>query len=183
MSIQLSLSSRRRRLWSRFARAQDGATVVEFAIVALPFFALMFGVIELGFLFLVATMLDNATTDAARLIRTGQLQTSGTGTAASFVASICNELTWLPNCTSNMSVNVQTFASFSSMTPTNPVNNGVLANQNTMAFAPGGAAQIVLVQSFYKWKLFVPALDTPATPVNGGSTVITATAVFRNEPY
>jgi Flp pilus assembly protein TadG len=157
--------------------------VVEFAIVALPFFALLFGVIELGFLFLVATMLDNATADAARQIRTGELQTAGGGTAASFAGLICADLSWLPSCSSNLSVNVQTFSSFSSMTPTNPVTNGVLANQNTMSFNPGGASQIVLIQSFYRWQLFVPALDTPATPINGGAALVTATAAFRNEPY
>ena len=52
----------------RFAKAQRGATAVEFAIVVVPFMILLFGTMELGMVFLVSTTLQNATDNAARQI-------------------------------------------------------------------------------------------------------------------
>src|ERR1700677_3281640 len=98
-------------LLRRFTRAETGAAAVEFALIALPFFGLLFGVFEIGLMFLVATTLQNATADAARMIRTGQMQ-STSATAAAFTTQICSELSWMgPDCASNLSVNVQTFSS------------------------------------------------------------------------
>ena len=61
----------------RFARADRGATAVEFAMIALPFLALIFSVFELGMIFIGSSAVEAATVSAARQIRTGQLQTTG----------------------------------------------------------------------------------------------------------
>ena len=37
----------------RFVRDEKAATVVEFALLAMPFFALIFGILEIGLVFLV----------------------------------------------------------------------------------------------------------------------------------
>ena len=56
---------------------QKGATAIEFAFVALPFFMLMIGILELGMYYASATVMEGATVQAARIIRTGQAQESG----------------------------------------------------------------------------------------------------------
>ena len=58
-------------LLRRFTRADDGAAAVEFAFVAIPFLMLVFGIIELGLLFLVSMSLENALMTVDRGIRTG----------------------------------------------------------------------------------------------------------------
>ena len=50
----------------RFAAARRGTTAIEFAIIALPFCVMLFGIIELGMVFLVSVTLQNATDNAAR---------------------------------------------------------------------------------------------------------------------
>jgi Flp pilus assembly protein TadG len=116
------------------------------------------------------------------MIRTGQMQ-SNSATAATFTTQICSELSWLgSNCTSNLSVNVQTFSSFSNITAINPISNGKL-NTGALQFNMGAAGDIVLVQAFYQWTLIAPMIDGAAQPLSGGKTLISAAAAFRNEPY
>ncbi|MDR3512166.1 MAG: pilus assembly protein [Caulobacteraceae bacterium] len=175
--------SRLARMIVRLAEGRRGSAAVEFAMVALPFLALIMGILEISMIYLVSTTLENATADAARQIRTGQLQTAGGATSAGFVTTICGELTWLgSNCSNNLHVDVRTFASFSNITQASPIKNGVI-DTTALQFTPGTAGQIVLVRAFYQWTLFTPLLDGIAAQMNGGSTLLTATAAFKNEPY
>jgi Flp pilus assembly protein TadG len=167
----------------RFAFGRRGAAAVEFAIVSIPFLMLTFGIIEIGLIYVVSISLENATYAAAREIRTGQLQTGGGSTATSFTTLVCNNMSWMgAACTSNLSVSVQTFSSFSSVTGSNPVQNGTV-NKNSLPFQIGGPGDIVLVQSFYQWTVLAPALDNIGTPISGGQMLLQSSAVFRNEPY
>lgn len=172
-----------RRLAARFAGAARGAAALEFALLSIPFFALTFGIIEVGLIWFVATTLDAATSRAAREIRTGQLQSQGTATPASFKTLICNQMSWLgSSCASNLSIQVQTFSSFQTVSQPSPIQNGAI-NPNNLVFNMGGPGDIVLVQSFYQWTVLAPGLDNIGTPLSGGKMLLTSTAVFRNEPY
>lgn len=184
-TIIKAASGRFGRFSARFARGRGGSAAVEFAMVALPFLALIMGILEISMIYLVSTTLENATADAARQVRTGELQTAGGATAATFATKICNELTWLgssTSCLSKLYVDVRTFSTFSGVTQPSPVANGAV-NTTALKFQLGAAGDIVLVRSFYQWTLFTPVLDGMAATLNGGSTLITATAAFKNEPY
>jgi Flp pilus assembly protein TadG len=169
----------------RFARAQRGATAVEFAIIALPFMILLFGIIELGMVFLVSTTLQNATDNAARQIRTGQFQTSGANTQSDFKNLVCNSMTWLSApCASKLSVDVQTFANFTALSAAGQINAATF-NPNSLCWQAGQPGDIVLVRAYYQWDVFTPLLD--ASLVNMGTNskkrLISAATSFRNEPW
>jgi Flp pilus assembly protein TadG len=168
---------------ARFIGAQDGATAVEFALVATPFFLLLFGIIELAFIFLVSSSLENATAQAARTIRTGELQTAGGATASSFKAAVCAKFGWLQSdCTANLSVDVRTYQTFASVTAPQPVSNGTF-NPGALTFAPGGPNDIVVVRTYYQWPLIAPMISQAMQQLSGGKALLTSTAAFRNEPY
>ena len=61
----------------RFVRQQDGAAAVEFALVAAPFLALTFAILETAMVFFAGQTLEAAAADAGRLIMTGQAQNAG----------------------------------------------------------------------------------------------------------
>jgi Flp pilus assembly protein TadG len=61
----------------RFARHQDGAAAVEFALIAVSFLALLFAILETALVFFAGQTLESAASDAGRLIMTGQAQTAG----------------------------------------------------------------------------------------------------------
>jgi Flp pilus assembly pilin Flp len=90
----------------RFARHQDGAAAVEFALVAVPFLALLFAILETALVFFAGQTLEAAVTDAGRLIMTGQAQGFS---QADFKTQVCNRLAGgLFDCTNGVYVNVQT---------------------------------------------------------------------------
>lgn len=171
-----------RSLLSRFRRDRDGSAAVEFAFVAAPFLALMFGILDLGLVFMVSTTLENAVDEASRKIRTGELQTAG-GTASTFKTAVCDEMSWLgAGCSSAVHVDVRTFTTFAQVTSTSPTTNGAFDDSKT-TFAPGGSESIVLVRVYYEWALMTPLINTGLKNLANGKRLISATATFRNEPY
>lgn len=168
----------------RFAGERDGATAVEFALIALPFFMLLFGVLELGLLFMASTTIEAATVNAARQIRTGQLQLSGSNTAAAFKSSICSNMSWLASsdCTANLSVDVRTFGTFGAITNTLPVTAGAI-DPAKLAFNDGTNCSIVMVRIFYPYTLIAPTFSPGLPDLGPTKKLITFTAAFRNENW
>jgi Flp pilus assembly protein TadG len=166
-----------------FLKDKSGQAAVELALVSTPFFLLLFGIVELGLIFLVSSSLENATAQAARTIRTGSFQNGSTPTGAALKASICANFDWLPaDCSSNLFLDVRTFSTFSSVTAPQPVSNGSF-NPSALSCNPGGPGDIVVVRAYYLWPLIAPLMSKALQQVNGGKTLITSTATFRNEPY
>lgn len=173
---------RSRSLLRRFAAARRGATAVEFSLIAAPFLALMFGVLELGLVFMVSTTLDNATEAAARTIRTGQLQTAG-GSANTFKTAVCDNMTWLgSSCAGKLTVDVRTFPKFTNVAMSDPVTNGAVDPSKT-SFTPGGGEDIVVVRAYYEWTLITPMLNAGLANLGGTKRLVYSTVTFRNEPY
>ena len=177
-SSRTFVARRMTRLMGRFARARDGATAVEFALIALPFFALLFGILELGLLFVLSTSLDNATNKVSRTIRTG----SPPASAAAFKQAVCNELGWLAtDCTNNLFVDVDAFATFDQIVTPRPIDvNGVVRDGD---YTTGQPEQIILVRVYYQWKLIAPLITKAVENVAGGKTLVTSTMTFKTEPY
>ena len=112
------------RVACRFARHQDGAAAVEFALVALPFLALTFAILETALVFFAGQTLEAAVTDAGRLIMTGQAQTAGY-TKDDFKTQVCNRLAGgLFNCSNGVYVDVKTYTSFAAVNTASPIVNG-----------------------------------------------------------
>jgi len=167
------------RLFRRLARSTDGAALLEFALLGPAFLALLVAILQTGVVFLFQQTLQTATTQTARLIMTGQAQTQNIS-AATFVQDVCNASGNLFNC-ANLSANVQTFSSFSGMQMTSPMNNGTFTPPSN--YNLGGPGDIVLVQVFYQLPVATAPLGFNMATTSNGNALITATAVFRNEPY
>ena len=181
MALNFTIRSTRTwKLLSRFLRKQDGATAVEFGFIALPFFALLFAILETGIVFFAGQSLATATNTSARLILTGQAQTQGL-TQATFTNTVCAQLTALFSC-GGIYVNVQTAANFASLNTTPPVSNGVL-NTSSLGFNPGGPGDIVVVQVFYQWPIVFTLLNSSLANMSNSTRLLVATAAFQNEPY
>lgn len=170
------------RVARRFARQQDGTAAVEFALIAVPFLALIFAILETALVFFAGQTLETAVSDAGRLIMTGQAQTAGFS-QADFKNQVCSRLAGgVFDCTNGVYVNVKTYASFSAVTTAPPVNNGQF-DTSKMSYTPGGPGCIVAVSLYYQWPIYVSLLGDNLSNLNGGNRLLVATSVFRNEPY
>jgi Flp pilus assembly protein TadG len=169
-----------------FARAEKGAMAVEFAIIALPFLILLFGIIELAMVFLATTTLQNATEMASRKIRTGEFQTSGATAKTDFAALVCQNMNWLAaSCPSKLTVAVQTFSNFTTAAGAPPPPSSTFNPNTATCWSTGDAGDIVLVRTYYQWNLFTPMLNHALANMNGSTTkrLITSVSTFRNEPF
>jgi len=183
-----SLKQKIRRLARRasprlFVQRQDGSVAVEFGLILLPFLALVFGIMETALVFFADQTLETAVADSARLIMTGQAQTQNL-TAATFKNAVCARIYGLFNCANGVYVNVQTYSSFGSITYMPPLDtNGNLVTSN-FVYQPGGPGDIVVVQLFYQWPIYVSLMNlSKLSNMSGNSRLLVATAAFRNEPY
>ncbi len=56
----------RLRLFARFRRSEDGATAVEFALISVPFLALLVAILETALLFWTSQVLEEAVSETSR---------------------------------------------------------------------------------------------------------------------
>jgi Flp pilus assembly protein TadG len=165
----------------RFVRQYDGAAAVEFALVAAPFLALLFAIMETAFVFFASQTLEATVADASRLILTGQAQTNGYS-QADFKTAVCARVYGLFDCANGMSVDVKNYSSFSAVNNTSPVVNGQLVTSG-MTYTPGGPGCIEVVKLYYQWPIYVSMLGNNLSNLSGNYRLLVATSVFRNEPY
>jgi Flp pilus assembly protein TadG len=174
---------------ARFGQSRTGATAVEFAMVALPFLFCVFAIFELAIVFLISITLDNATANAARQIRTGNIQASGGGAtspgALSLEDTICKNLGWLQaQCVKNSTlfVDVRVLNGFDDSTvPPLVVNQQI--NTSNFCFYSGQASAIVLVRTAFKWPLLTPFLNSGLSRLGNGIAMISSTTAFKSEPF
>jgi Flp pilus assembly protein TadG len=165
------------RLW----RSERCASLVEFAFIMVPFFMLIFGIFEVGFVFWGIYDLENATEDAARQIRTGQVYAGGVDVDG-FKSRLCNRVTVLGNCTTKIRIDVQSYDSFSQLSSPTPLDgDGNL--QNNFTYSPGGPGQVVLVSAFYEWPLINAMTGVSLSNMANGNRLLRASVAFRNEPF
>ncbi len=166
---------------ARFCRADDGATAVEFAMIAAPFFFLLFAMIEIAAVFFTGTVLENAVLEAARKIRTGEAQSSGMSQAG-FRAEVCNLISAVADC-DNLDIDVQVFEDFDNVDQSSPIGGDGSIDTGNFGWDPGDAGDIVLVRVFYRWSLMTPNFGGALSNMENNQRLITAATVFRNEPF
>ncbi len=168
-------------LLRRFLRQREAGTTVEFGLLAAPFIAALFATLQTALVFFAGQSLETAAAASARLIFTGQAQTSG-WSAAQFKQQVCNQIHGIFNCDTGVYVDVETYPSFSAANLGMPISNGVF-NSGSLGYHPGGPGDIVVLRLYYQYPVFASLLGFNLSNLNGGYDLFAATAVFRNEPY
>jgi len=168
-------------LLSRFRRDTSGVYAIEFAFVALPFFALIFAIIETGLVFFAGSVLDQASSEAARLVRTGQAQQGGLSSTA-FKSEICGEMAIPMFACEKLYVDIRTYKQFKDIAISKPLDDdGNL--QNDFTFNPGSGGEIVVVRVFYEWPIVVNSFGIDLADMANGSRLLSSVHAFRNEPF
>jgi Flp pilus assembly protein TadG len=181
MNLRLAKTGRRLRQLSRSTR---GSAAIEFAMVAPALFYFLFGIIEVGVIFFAGAMLQNATDDTARRIRTGQL--SGALTATQLVSDICSEVDGLissNDCNANLKVDLRSYTTFGSSSYPTVTNPDGSLNTGAMKVQATADCSVVLMRSYYSWSIMTPLLSSLLQSMPGGKYLLASAASFRTEPY
>jgi len=180
------------RFAKRFKQDEDGATAIEFAFVALPFFALLFGIMELAIVFFINSALVHATAEAGRHVRVGNFQACGG--ADQFKALVCQNMKGLGSCWKNVRIDVVEGSSFKTIslpgippvqdrTPGLTGDDAIPQTANGV-FTANDAGDTIVVRSVIHYRLVLPPLLTRLdSPKGSGARTMVATTAFRNEPF
>ena len=159
-----------------------GAAAIEFALVALPFFALLLGILEIGILLLVSALVDTASSNTGRLIRTGQAQV-GDLKISDIRQSFCAGMSVLDqDCANRTHVDVQVVQGYSGMNIADPLETGVF-DPEVLKYQPGVPGDFVLVRIWFEHPVITPFIARAITRDNDNKVRLQTTLAFRNEPY
>lgn len=168
-------------LLSRFGKAKSGATVVEFALVAMPFFLLLYAILDISLIFFASTTLENGIVGAARKIRTGEAQAMGM-TEQQFRDLVCNEISMMLGCDARLGLDVRKYNGFNNAAfPAALDDNGNMTGN--LSFDPGAPGDVIVVRAFYTWPMLTPTVGTQFVNMAGGHRLLEASISFRNEPF
>ena len=171
---------------SRFARANDAATAVEFAIIAPAFLATLIAVLQTCVFMFAQAVLQNAATEAGRYFLTGQAQNNNC-TATQIINGGCSTLAGvcpaaLFNC-SNMYLVVQNYSSFSGASTSPPAMYNGDTPITSYDYNPGTPGDIMVVQLIYAWPVVGGPLGFTLANLPNGSAEMVGVSAFRVEPY
>lgn len=166
-----------KKIWKR----KEGTTAIEFSLLFMPYLMLSLGIIELSLMYASASLLEGATDSAARMVRTGQLQQSGTSDPeGDFRAAMCNYATILVNC-NDVVIEVMTMDSYGDFDSYAPVYDSE-GNMTSQGFDAGGSNDRVLIRVGYRYEMVTPLVGPLLNGPDGGTTFI-STIVLQTEPY
>lgn len=171
-----------------------GAVIVEFALVAAPFIALLLAILQSSLAYLAQEALESAVEVAARGIVTGQVQAAdleglGDGMtkaqlAERFRSKGCQSLPSFLSC-SRLFVDVQSVAAGATIPTggTGPLNFDAAARKFTdLSYDVGSQGSLVTVRFIYLWPMpIAPAADL--SPLSSKPTILIATSVSKTEAY
>ncbi len=167
--------------FKRFLRSRKGAAAVEFALVATPFFLLLFGILETVLVFFANAVLENGLEIVARKIRTGQVQAQNM-TEQQFKQLLCAEISALLACDAHLAFDIQPTSNFSSVQFTDPLDSN--KNLRTdFVFDPGQAGDVIVARAFYRWDVMTPLIGATMSNMANGERLLVSSVAFKNEPF
>lgn len=164
-------------------REQDGVVAVEFALLAIPLFLLILGIIETALFFAAGAVLEGASADAARLIRTGQVQTSG-NPEDTYYDELCEMVGVMIDCADLqyevIHVEPNSFAGAEGNTPTFDENGDLVPS----GFDAGDSNDVILIRTVYRYEFLTPYLGALMTGDSETNWIRhMSTVVLKAEPY
>ena len=201
MPLRLKLRSGRSgatRIIRSFARSGDGATAVEFAMIALPFVGMICAIIETAMVFWAGQILDTSLATATRGIYTGTFQ--GKNPDSSGNAQILTNLrnlmcypngdtksaaqTTIFDCKA-VKLDVLTFSQFEGSKASDPFDpkTGDWAKDFGTRYTTPKSGEIVIVQAAVKFPIFTSFLNAGQASFKDGTRLLRSTVAFRTEPY
>jgi len=188
----------------RLFKSSEGATAIEFAILAIPFLMIVFATFETFIAFTGEQLVSNAVDNMARRVRTGQitfgLNRSTDMTRTQFRQEFCNQISIMITCTNTEAATpdklwidleqVTNFSDIPTNVPLKATNGGKNKDLDTtkINFTPGGAGKINMFRAYYRWTITTDLVRPYISNIQSeGSTkgqfLIVATSAFQNENY
>lgn len=157
-----------------------GATMVEFALVFIPFMSLLLAILQTAILFFAQQTLDTVAEKATRVFVTGSAQKSNM-TAAQFKKRACSVLPVHFRC-ADLMIDVRSAPKFSDVNLAAPdITYDTSGKPTGFAYTPGDSSQITIVRMMYIWRTPMGLLGFDLSNMSKGRRLLIATQVFKAE--
>ena len=167
----------------RMSKDENGATAIEFSILAIPFIMIVFAVLETSLSFTAQEVISNSVDKISRQIRTGQINATTT-TKAQFRQLICDDIKLLVDDTcSELEFDLKSYASFAAVPKTIPMETTTKLNTTGFTYAPGGSESINHLRVFYRWPVITDIMKTHLAGLDDNKTLLFSSATWQNEPF
>lgn len=164
----------------RWWKDTEGATAIEFGLLAVPFVFFVVGIIELALMNAAGFVMQGAVSDAARLIRTGQIQQSEEGNPEDlFYEALCDHAGMMLDC-SRLQYTVEPLDAFANAEDFDLDEEGNLLDTQ---FDPGGVRDVVMIRTVYRYRLLTPLIGEFFSNYPGNVRLLMSTIVLETEPY
>lgn len=162
-------------------KKSDGVVAIEFALIAFPFIFIIIGILEMSLMFGSQSVLLGATNDAARLIRTGQVQQTTGDPETMFRDLLCEKADALLDCSKLQYevVAMDAFSSFDQYDAQYDTNGNLISR----GFGPGGVNSVNLIRVIYRYQLATPLIGNFLSDGPNNTKLLMATVVLQTEPY
>lgn len=171
-----------RSAWGAIVRDTRGSPVIEFAIIAPMFIALLLAIIQISLFFFAQQNLETVAENAVRTLMTGNAQQANM-TQTQFKNAACADLPSFMKC-ANLMIDVRVATSFSAADTGAPaITYDATGKPTNLQFAPGGAGSIVIVKTMYIWDVADGPLGFDISNMSNNRRLLIATSVFKTEQY
>ncbi|WP_242098302.1 TadE/TadG family type IV pilus assembly protein [Sphingomonas sp. CROZ-RG-20F-R02-07] len=194
MASAAQRSGKPRRGWRSIVPARDGATIIEFALVVTPFFAVLMAILQTSLIYFSQEALETSVEAAARSVVTGKAQAAdATGSSSGmspaqlqtrFRNAACATLPGYMSC-AKLLVDVRSATSWNAMDTSMPtITFDANGNpNNTLSYSLGSQGAVVLVRLMYLWPIQAAPMQLGLVNVGNGQRLIVATSVAKTESY
>lgn len=175
-------------------RCVEGITTIEFAFLAPCLLLLIMGIVEFSMIMFTMTVLESATSNTARLGKTGYTA-AGSTRQQQIVANVANRTAGLLNA-SKITVTTQVYSNFDKIGQPEPcithspcpgtagvnfqdINGNGTWDSDMAAAGLGNAGDVVVYTVSYPWPITTPMIGA----ITGNPFIISARTVVKNEPY
>ena len=191
---------------NQLLRRNDGATVIEYAMVLPVLLLFIMGILEYSIIMYANAIVEGSTTAAARLSKTGYNNNSGNGNCSSPTQSRSQYITCIVRSRlgglfvpANITIVSKSYANFSQIGQPEPytdaahvghyvagdpytdINGNGQWDADMGAAGLGGPGDIVVYTISYPWHVLTPIMQRFIG--TNGIITLSSSAVIKNEPY
>lgn len=154
-------------------------------MIALPFFLLLFAILETAMMLWTSEVLEEAVTNASRTLLTGDSHTRYASTDAAvntkaFRDDICNYAPAFIEC-GKLKIDVRSYASFAGAAGGAP--SGGTLDTSGFGYNQPLPGQIVVVRGALEFSPIFTKWSSAFAELGGGKFALLGSAAFRTEPY
>ncbi|MBL0848866.1 MAG: pilus assembly protein [Candidatus Liberibacter ctenarytainae] len=178
------------RSFKRAILIREGAVAIEFSMLVIPYFLVVFAILEISISLVAEQLFDSTAYTLARKISTGEVRANTTH--EQFKKMFCDEIKILFSCEETtkkrffMDVQkIQSLHDISTIMPkkVNDKKDPNEADYSRFGFRPGGSGTYNVLRAYYYWPLMTDFMSYMLRGTKGGYILMRSVIAFKNEPF